>query len=255
MSARDRYLLNTTGVGMHVDMVHKYVENQVLAVAVILPHWSEHLWLEVLHKPSTIQNALWPKLPTPDHSLSKANEYVFSTTSNITSAEGVQHKRQQKGKGVSFDPSANKKLTVYCTTQYPSWQEKYIELVRQSFEKTSVVDMRDISQHIAKADSKKAMPFIQGLKKSLDSNVEPKVVFDRKLAFDEVEVLTAMAPGLKSTVPKCVAVEIVRVDEDGKGEVVCGVGELSGAVGDKRDELLASQGPVPGTPSFYFINV
>jgi leucyl-tRNA synthetase len=50
---------------------------------------------------------------------------------------------------------------------------------------------------IVKADMKKAMAFIQGLKKRLVAGEEPQTVFDRNLAFDELNTLREMVPGLK----------------------------------------------------------
>lgn len=257
-NARDRYQLNTAaaGVGMHQGLVKRYVEYQTLALAVIAPHWSEHIWLEVLKKGSTVQNAAFSDVPGTNAGLSKAQDYVTTTTSNITSAEGSQIKRQQRGKATTYDPKTEKKLSVYCSLEFPEWQDKYIEIVRRNFETNMSLDMKEVSKSIDKADSKKAMPFIQGLKKSLDSGVDSKVVFDRQLPFDEAEVLKAMAPGLASTVPKCIAVEIVKVDRNGKGEVVASVGDGAAQTGSKLEEVPAvAAGPAPGQPTFFFENV
>lgn len=52
---RDVYREATTaaGVGMHRDMILRYIELQALLMAPIAPHWAEYLWLEVLKKVST----------------------------------------------------------------------------------------------------------------------------------------------------------------------------------------------------------
>lgn len=51
-SARDFYreVATGAGVGMHRDLVLRYIEIQALLLAPIAPHWSEHVWLEVLKK-------------------------------------------------------------------------------------------------------------------------------------------------------------------------------------------------------------
>jgi leucyl-tRNA synthetase len=104
-NARDFYREATkaAGVGMHADLVKRYVELQALMVNVVAPHWSEHIWLEVLKKDETIQNALFPDAPATKPELTAAREYVRNTSTSITSAEGAQLKRMQKGKNtVSF---------------------------------------------------------------------------------------------------------------------------------------------------------
>lgn len=74
-------------------------------LAPIAPHFSEYIWLELLKKPETIQNALWPKVPDTVPALTAAREYVKVTSSSITSAEGTQIKKLAKGKNVDFDPN------------------------------------------------------------------------------------------------------------------------------------------------------
>jgi len=94
---------------------------------------------------------------------------------------------------------------------------------------------------------KKAMPFVQGLKKRLTSGEKPQNVFDRKLAFNEIETLKAMIPGLKKAAGLTV-VEIIHVADGGKSGVVVGGGEVS---------ILPPQAEsaIPGVPTFNFENV
>lgn len=239
---------------MHADLVRRYIELQALMLAVIAPHWSEHIWLEVLRKPTSIQHELFPSVPTTDPALTAAREYVRNTSSSITSAEGAQIKRLAKGKQSNYDPKSDKKLSIYAALKYPAWQEKYIDLVREAFDGVTL-DMKAVSKKVDKAESKKAMPFVQTLKKSLETGVSANTVFERKLAYDEVEVLRAMVPGLRQTLQKCVKVEVVRVDEGSKtGEIVAAIGGAE--VGEKREDLPpAADGAVPGQPTFFFENV
>lgn len=259
-AARDFYreVTKSAGIGMHADLVKRYVELQALMLTVIAPHWSEQIWLEVLKKPSTIQNALFPSVPATNDALTAAREYVRTTSSNILSAEGAQIKRLAKGKQSNYDPKADKKLSIYAALNYPAWQEKYIEVVRDEFDqKTLSLDMKAVSKKIEKADTKRAMPFVQTLKKSLESGIEPATVFERRLAFDEIKVLKEMVPGLRQTLQKCVVVEVITVDEGGKtGEVVSVIGDKGAPQGDKKSDLPpAAEGAVPGQPTFFFENV
>ena len=104
-----------------------------------------------------------------------------------------------------------------------------------------------------KAEMKRAMPFVQHLKKRLVGGESREVVFDRKLAFDEGEVLRKMVRGLRRTTG-CKVIEVVKVegDEGDKiGVVMVGEGE-----GGKRAELPSVAGQAsPGSPNFHFENV
>ncbi len=79
------------------------------------------------------------------------------------------------------------------------------------------------------------------------------MVFDRKLAFEEGEVLEKMVRGLRRTTG-CKIVEVVKVEgEEGEkvGVVMAGEGK-----GGKREELPFAAGQAtPGSPSFHFENI
>lgn len=124
-----------------------------------------------------------------------------------------------------------------------------MDLIRNA----ETIDIKTISKQIDKSESKKAMPFINALKRRID-NGEPKdVVLNRELAFDELATLRAMVPGLKQTVQKCVEVEIITVAEGGKEGVVI---KEDGSKGETRSELPPTAGSAePGSPSFAFENV
>jgi len=259
ISARDFYREATkaAGVGMHHELVRRYVELQALMIAVVAPHWSEYLWLQILGKETTIQNA---RFPTPevigelDPKLSAARDYVRSTSSNITSAEGAQLKKMAKGKATAYDPKKPKRLSIFCAENFPAWQESVIDLVRAHFA-NGKVDLGGLSKEIPKSETKRAMPFIQQLKKRLEDGVDASTVFERRLVFDEMRVLREMVPGLKQTVQKCQSVEIVAVAEGGKvGKIVGGSEGVD--VGSSREGLPPSaENAVPGQPTFFFENV
>ncbi|PYH46847.1 leucine--tRNA ligase CDC60 [Aspergillus saccharolyticus JOP 1030-1] len=249
VSARDYYreATTTSGVGLHRDMVLRYIELQALMIAIIAPHWAEYVWLEILKKPETIHRAQFPTVPEVSPELSAALAYTRATSSNITSAEAAFVKKLSKGKQVTFDPRKPKKLSIYAAKKYPQWQEKYIDLVREAFDGLSFND-KELNAKVGKlGEMKKAMPFVQTLKRRLTVNKEaPETVFDRKLPFDELAVLQEMV-GAITRVTGCKALEIVAVDEGGKtGEVV--------GTGEKKEGLFA-ENAVPGQPTFHFANI
>ena len=132
---------------------------------------------------------------------------------------------------------------------FPEWQDKCIEVVKQVLQETGSVDVKGVSSKLDKAELKKSMPFIQALKKRIDSGEDATAVFDRKLAFDELTTLETMVPGLKQTVNKLESVVIVSVKP----------GSTSGVIyksdGQTLDPLpQPAAGATPGNPSFFFEN-
>lgn len=229
-TARDFYREASVaaGIKMHKDLVFLYIELQALLLTVVAPHWSEYIWLELLNKPSTIQKELYPEVPLPKAFLTASREYVRTTSSNITSAEAALQKKKAKGKDIGYDLKKPKKLTIFVADKFPPWQEKYIDLVREAWNpETKSTDDKDMNRKITKmGEIKKAMPFVQALKKRLMAGEKPNVVFERKLAFDEMAVLRNMIPGLKKA---------------------AGLAEV--------EVVQNAESAVPGVPTFSFENV
>jgi leucyl-tRNA synthetase len=249
--ARDFYREASAAAGlkMHKDTILKYIELQALLITPIAPHWSEYIWLEVLKKPSTIQNERFPEVPLPDPALSATREYVRITQSNITAARAGDEKKKAKGKDVGYDLKKPMKLTIYSAAKFPAWQEKYVDLMAESWDqKTMSVDDKAMNGKIAKmGEMKKAMPFVQNLKRRLVAGEKPEVVFSRKLAFDEIATLKNMIPGIAKAA-RLAVVDVVKVDDGGK------TGTL--IEGDKQvtDLALNAEQAVPGIPTFKFEN-
>lgn len=192
---------------------------------------------------------MFPDVPEPSPELSAASSYVRTTSSNITSTEAGISKKLSKGKSSTFDPKKPKKVTIYAAKKYPSWQEKYIDLVREAFDAINIsVNDKELKPKVAQyGEMKKAMPFVQNLKQRLvQSREDPETVFERKLPFDEFAVLREMSAGLKRTTG-CQEIDIVAVDEGGKSGEVVGTGEK---VGD-----LQAENAIPGQPTFRFVNI
>jgi leucyl-tRNA synthetase len=175
---------------------------------------------------------------------------VQTVSSSVTSAEAAQLKRKAKGKNTGgYDPKKPKKLTIFVALSYPAWQEKYIDLVREAFDGVSIND-KELNPKVSKlGEMKKAMPFVQILKKRLTTE-SPEAVFNRKLAFDEVEALKHILPTLKKNTG-CKEIDIVVVDEGGK------TGKKVNEEGETKVEGLSviAEGAEPGNPKFEFANI
>ncbi len=158
-----------------------------------------------------------------------------------------------------YDPKLPKKLSIFFAASYPAWQDEYIELVRQNFDATTLefneeVIMKGIKVKGGK-EVKRGMTFWQGLKRSVKSGEAHEEVFERKLAFDEQQVLGFMVAGLRKTTG-CRVVEVIKVDGE-EGEKV---GTLAFGM-DQRGKIQGAElpgaagGAVPGVPSFHFENI
>lgn len=120
---------------------------------------------------------------------------------------------------------------------YPNWQNKYIDLVREAFDEvTLTVNDKELNPKVQKlGETKKAMPFVQGLKRRLQVE-PPATVFERKLVFNEVETLKQVLPTLKKNTG-CQNIDIVIVEDGGNG--------LSSI----------AENAEPGNPKFEFANI
>jgi leucyl-tRNA synthetase len=98
-----------------------------------------------------------------------------------------------KGRQSDFDPKKPKKLTVFTTADFPAWQAKYIALLKEVWDPAANaqrVDDKELNGRIGKmGEMKKAMPFVQALKKRLRDGEPAEAVLERKLAFDEGKTL------------------------------------------------------------------
>ncbi|KAF3191307.1 cytosolic leucyl tRNA synthetase [Orbilia oligospora] len=256
-SARDTYREGClqSSIGMHKDLIHRWIEVQALMISPVAPHWADYIWQEVLGHPTTIQNELFPTPTAPfDKSLGAALEYVRALSGKITSMEAAQLKKMSKGKKGFFDPKKSKKVSIFVARNYPAWQDPYVELVRKHFDAVKIsINDKALNSEIPKQEMKKAMPFIQLLKQKLvGAKEDPETVLDRKLRFDEVKTLMAVLTAMKKTTGSAV-MEVVVMDDSGKaGSVVQANGELKALEGALPP---AAEAAVPGVPTFSFENV
>lgn len=243
--ARDFYResVNSASIGMHKDLVLKYIEYQALLLAPIAPHFAEYLYKEVLAKEGSVQTAQFPKPSKPvSKSVSESLEYVRHVARAIREAEG-SGLRKKKGKA-DLETGDSVKLTILVSNTFPDWQENYIEFVRELFEAQKLSDNNLIKEKVGK-DMKRAMPFINQLKIRLNTE-DPKIVFNRKLNFNEVDTLKKVVNLIKNS-PYSIKVEELQIiafdngSEKGK-DVLTGedvVVEIKGKVKDAA---------VPGFP-------
>ncbi|RUS29537.1 hypothetical protein BC938DRAFT_480538 [Jimgerdemannia flammicorona] len=209
-TARDWYQQVIAVEGMHRDLVMRFVEVQTILLAPITPHWSEHVWREILKKPDSVTNA---RFPTPrsevDQSLLEAAEYIRRTVKSVRDLELATQKKKGKGKAVAneYDPTKPKSLRVFVATRFPEWQDAGIEVLRENYnavdcfireQATGTFDDVKIRESLAQKDllkNKKMMPFVQDQKKRIEKFGASS--FNRTLIFNEYETLRTAVEFLK----------------------------------------------------------
>lgn len=249
-SARDFYRNNSAaaGVGMHEELVLKYIEFQALLMTPIAPHFAEYLWLEVLRKDRSIHWADYPHYAPEVPKLTDIKSYITTTTSSITSVQANQLKKLAKGKTGAFDPKAPRKLIIFVAEDWPQWQTKYVNLLDEAVDSLNHVSISDkeLSTRAAalssksgdKSEAKKAMPFLQGLKRRIATGEPKPEVLNRKLKFDEKLVL------------KEIEKDLLKLTGCEKLEVVS-----KGSTGSEEKLPLIADSAVPGAPTILFENI
>ncbi|KAJ3789356.1 hypothetical protein GGU10DRAFT_404691 [Lentinula aff. detonsa] len=251
-SARDWYREVTSDVGMHVDLVRYWVEISALLAAPIAPHFAEHIYLEILKKPTSVQLARWPKPQNPvDSTLVEVGQYMRGTVKMIRDAETalvkMLNKNKGKGKGAtaSFDPKKPKSVRVYVATSFPAWQESCVQAVKDAYDpeadKVDDAKVRTLLTQSGLIKNKLAMPFVQAFKKRM-AQFGAQTAFRRTLPFSETTVLTELLPYLKKTL-NLVDAEILSVDEAQAKESEAGY---------TKSIIESSE---PGSPAFEYRNV
>ncbi|KAK9473919.1 uncharacterized protein V1510DRAFT_413058 [Dipodascopsis tothii] len=252
-AARDYYREATSGAaGMHRDLVLRYIEQQALLLTPIAPHFAEYIWSDVLKNKTTVQTALFPTVSKPvDLALTAALEYVRDVSRAIREVEGANLKKQKKGKPATFDQRKPTKLTIYVALEFPEWQQKYVDLVQEAFDSLSVSFKPELTKNVQKlGDMKRSMPFVNHLKFRLTGGKEsPEVVFNRKLAFDEVETLKSVATNIQKVLNSEVF-ELFVVKEGAETAVNVFTGEETPV--EFRREADAA---VPGAPGISLVNI
>lgn len=246
-SARDYY--RDSVESMHKDLVQKYILNQALLLAPIAPHFSEFLYKEICGQTGSVQTAAFPRASKPvSQGLLDSLEYVKELARAVREAEAVVLK-SKKGKA-EVDPSKPALVTLLVASSFPEWQDEYIELVRQLFEANTLNDNKVIKEKVGK-DMKRAMPFINFLKQRL-AKESPKTVFNRKLTFDEGELLKQVVPNLtkSTTTVKIAEIKLISFPHGSK----IGTDILTGEEVEITATGKVVEAAVPGEPGIIIKN-
>ncbi|KAI8142765.1 leucyl-tRNA synthetase [Fennellomyces sp. T-0311] len=239
-AARDHYQQACLETGMHKDLVLKYIELQTLTLAPICPHWSEHLWRDILKKEGTVTLAAFPKPSAPvDESILEAAEYIRRTIKAVRDAELNLQKKKKKGKQVQseYNPNAAKSLKIFVASKFPEWEEEVLAVAKANYDAaTGKFDDVKVRQDLGAkglGKNKRVMPFYQAQKRIIEK-AGPSA-FDRALKFDEIATLNTALKEFHRALG-FQPVHIIKVDEA------------------SEEDARAAESSAPGNPSFSFKN-
>lgn len=253
-TARDYYRDSvSSNIGMHKDLVLKYIETQTLMLAPITPHFAEYIYQEVLGKKGSVQNAKFPRAGAEiSKALSDSYEYVRSLSRSIRELEGNVLKKKKGGKPSEVDVSKPAKLSLYISSSFPEWQDSYISLVKELYDLNLLDDNKLIKEKTGK-DMKRAMPFISVLKQRLAVE-DPQIVFNRELTFNEVEVVLSVVGNIQKA-PAAINItelEIIAVEngaDKGKNVVTGEEVEITSTAKKMVEQAI------PGEPGIIIKNI
>jgi leucyl-tRNA synthetase len=157
------------GPVMHRDLVFDWVRANALLMAPFTPHFSEHVWQTILGEKSSVQSAAFPTPSGPiDAAVLGQLEYMRGVVDSIRSAEALVSRRKggkQKAPAPSYDPSKPKQARIYVARDFPEWQNKSVQLVREAWDDaSSTIDEAKLRSSLDAAGlnkDKRAMPFCQ----------------------------------------------------------------------------------------------
>ncbi|KAI8358400.1 leucyl-tRNA synthetase [Blakeslea trispora] len=237
-AAKDAYQQASVDVGMHKDLVMRYIEYQALLIAPITPHWSEHIWKTVLGRDGLVVSAHFPTPSAPvDESLDDATRYIRKTTKAVRDAEIALGKKKKKGKVAEneYKPNEPKSLKIYAATKFPEWQEACLATMKDSFKDGQFDDVKIRAELGAQGvlKNKKVMPFVQEQKKLVLK--DGPSAFNRALTFNEVDILEKAKDELK----RALGFHTITI---------------LGHEQWTEEDMKAAESSVPGAPSFSFKN-
>jgi leucyl-tRNA synthetase len=154
------------GQGMHSGLVYDWIRSNALMLSPFTPHFSEHIWQDVLGEKTSVQQARFPVVQPVDQIALARNEYMRNAVDSLRSAEAVIARRKGKAKAVGFEASKPKSARIYVAETFPQWQEDALAVLKSSMQDGVVDDAVLKKQLGGMMKDKRVMPFCQQVKVS-----------------------------------------------------------------------------------------
>ncbi|PAA92139.1 hypothetical protein BOX15_Mlig025338g2 [Macrostomum lignano] len=199
MAARDRYMQLCADSGLHSGLIIRYIEVQLVIMSPLCPHISDHLWRNVLNKPSSILRERWPVPSSPELNQTLLDElrYLFDSCHEFRLRADKFLGRQK-----SKEPVQPTHGAIWVVKSFPAWQAAILDVLKKlqtenggqlPDNKTIAMRVQSLSELKGKA-AKKAMPFVAMVKEQPE-----KYLSTKKGLVDELRVLRSNADYLRRT--------------------------------------------------------
>lgn len=241
--ARDHYrdISARSGVPMHQDVVHQFIESQCIMFSVICPHFCEHIWA-LLGNSGFVTQASWPSTQPVDFTLYRAGDFLNKCVKNFREmvTKSMQPKKAKKGQPVtpSVKPTGGR---VYLANEFPIWQQKVLKFMttlfiseNRSFPATFMKDLKTFVMW--DAELKPKMKNVMQLAAFTKNEAELRGVeaLELKMPYDQRDILETNVAYLKQSL-ELVELEFLYVED------------LS--LDDEKADKLKMAAAAPGKPS------
>jgi len=191
MLARNDYRswCQDSGVSMHKDVIRKWIENLVVFICPICPHWSEKVW-KIIGKEGLAIKALWPVASDEDKLLTRQSAFLRSSLKQF---------RNQAGKA----KKGWKKAAILLTDSYPEWKKSTLLWMQEKHDGSAfpATFMKDLKTWTGQnVTDKKMIKFTMQFASFIKREVEDvgAVAMDIKLPFDQYAILAGSEQYFKS---------------------------------------------------------
>ncbi|KAL3159318.1 hypothetical protein ABBQ32_011271 [Trebouxia sp. C0010 RCD-2024] len=200
-NARDAYRVACGPLGMHKDLVYRYIKVQTLLLTPICPHTCDHVWRDKLQQQGTVLTAGWPEAPQPKVALQAAAVYLQDRIDALRK-DIDKHGKVKTKKGQQAPPAAKVvHADLYVSDRFTGWRERVLTNLSDLYSQQTKAFPPDVSQQMVarmKAEpslagmkeqelKKAVMPFAQMRMK--ETNQLGPEVLNVRLVFDEAAVL------------------------------------------------------------------
>jgi leucyl-tRNA synthetase len=146
--ARDRYREASLGE-MRPDIVHRFIEVQIVLLSPICPHVCEYIWRFLLNKPQPVTRAGWPLIiGSVDEQITLEGRYIDAVAHEFR----LQKQKQEfaatratkgpagkggQGKAAAIDKAGDSPkapfnhANIWVATSYPDWQGAVVEVLKR----------------------------------------------------------------------------------------------------------------------------
>jgi leucyl-tRNA synthetase len=180
-NARDRYRDVTSlhgNCGMHLPLLKRFVQVQVLLLSPVASHICEYIWCQVIGKTeavtSTIMKAAWPSMSEPcvNEALLASSAYVHDVAHDLRTTLASEMAMAAKKKSAD-SPAVPDAAELFVAVGYPAWQESAINILNSRYDRVArnfgaddalVAALKPLT---AARANKKLIPFVMELKKKI----------------------------------------------------------------------------------------